>query len=95
MKIKIKTLANLWEAVGRRREILLELEEKSKVMDIVRKLIEMFGDPVKKILLDDKGKLNSMVSVMVNGRELNYEEMHQVELKDGDEVLFMPPVVGG
>ena len=31
MKVKVKTLANLWEAVGKRREILLELEEKSKV----------------------------------------------------------------
>lgn len=95
MKVKVKTLADIWEVVGRKREFTVELSEGATVMDLINKLIKLYGEPLKKILLDEDMKgLSDSILILINRSEVKNDVARKV-LEDGDEVILMPPVVGG
>ncbi len=94
MKVKVKALADLWEAVGKKRELLVELKDGATVLDLVNKLVEQYGEPLRKILVGEKGGLSDSIVVLVNRTEIG-KGAEETVLKDGDEVTFMPPVAGG
>jgi MoaD family protein len=96
MKVKVKTLADIWEVVGRKREFMVDLPEGSTVMDLINELIGLYGEPLKKILLDaDTKGLSDSILILVNRTEMKNDDVNKRILKDGDEVILMPPVVGG
>ena len=94
MKVKVKTLADIWEAVGKKRELVVELEEGATILDLVNKLVERYGESLKKILMNEEGGLSSSIIVLINRTEVK-KEVEGTVLKNGDEVTFMPPVAGG
>ncbi|MFX0071093.1 MAG: ubiquitin-like small modifier protein 1 [Candidatus Hermodarchaeota archaeon] len=46
-------------------------------------------------LFDNEKNLKSWVSILKNGREINFLEGLQTKLENGDEVAIFPPVAGG
>lgn len=95
MRVKVKPLGDIWEVVGKKRELLIELEEGATILDLVNKMVKRYGEPLKKILLsEEKEGLSDSIVVLVNRTEIKKEVAEKV-LKDGDEVIFMPPVAGG
>ena len=80
MKVNVKCFSQVQYALGQ-TELLVELENGSKTSDL-EKLIRIRA----------KGKLDDVsLSVAINQNYVNED----TELKDGDEVAFIPPVQGG
>ena len=80
MKVNVKCFSQVQYALGQ-TELLVELENGSKASDL-EKLIRIRA----------KGKLDDdSLRVAINQ---NYET-EDIELKNGDEVAFIPPVQGG
>jgi molybdopterin synthase sulfur carrier subunit len=42
-------------------------------------------------LLDERGNLRPMYNILVNGRAIEWLSGLETQLKDGDEVVFIPP----
>jgi molybdopterin synthase subunit MoaD len=46
-------------------------------------------------LLDEGGNLKPMYNILVNGRAVEWLNGLDTRLKNGDEVVFIPPAAGG
>ena len=80
MKVNVKCFSQVQYALGQ-TELLVELENGSKASDL-EKLIRIRA----------KGKLDDVsLRVAINKIYVNED----TELKDSDEVAFIPPVQGG
>ncbi len=80
MKVNVKCFSQVQYALGQ-TELLVELENGSKASDL-EKLIRIRA----------KGKLDDVsLRVAINKNYVNED----TELKDSDEVAFIPPVQGG
>lgn len=68
-------------------------------VDILGDVIDLFmnehGNKIRKNFITPKGKLETHVVILVNGRNyLFLNELH-TKLKDGDQIVISPPLVGG
>ena len=80
IKVKIKCFSQVKYALGK-NEIIMDLENGSTTVDLEQIIREQ-----------GKDKLNDVsLRVAVNQKYV----MDGIELKDGDEVAFIPPVQGG
>ncbi len=93
MKLRVKFLASLSELTG-----VLKTEVEVPDGVTVRKLIDILAERYGKLreeLLDEKGDLRPMYNILVNGRAIEWLSGLETQLKDGDEVVFIPPAAGG
>ncbi len=93
MKLRVKFLASLSELTG-----VLKTEVEVPDGVTVRKLIDILTERyvrLKEELLDEKGDLRPMYNILVNGRAIEWLGGLETRLKDGDEVVFIPPAAGG
>lgn len=82
----------LSRAIGRRHSV--ELDEGSTVSTLINKLSKLTGSTRAGFLGGFKvGGPN--LAVLVNGRNVALGEGVETELRDGDEVVLIPFVVGG
>ena len=80
IKVKIKCFSQVKYALGK-NEIIMDLENGSTTVDLEQMIREQ-----------GKDKLNGVsLRVAVNQKYVQDD----IELKDGDEVAFIPPVQGG
>ena len=80
IKVKIKCFSQVKYALGK-NEIIMDLENGSTTVDLEQMIREQ-----------GKDKLNGVsLRVAVNQKYVQ----NGIELKDGDEVAFIPPVQGG
>jgi molybdopterin synthase sulfur carrier subunit len=93
VKLRVKFLASLSELTG-----VLKTEVEVPDGITVRKLIDILTERYGKLreeLLDEKGDLRPMYNILVNGRAIEWLSGLETQLKDGDEVVFIPPAAGG
>jgi molybdopterin synthase sulfur carrier subunit len=93
VKLRVKFLASLSELTG-----VLKTEVEVSDGVTVRKLIDILSEKYVKLreeLLDEKGDLRPMYNILVNGRAIEWLSGLETQLKDGDEVVFIPPAAGG
>jgi molybdopterin synthase sulfur carrier subunit len=93
VKLRVKFLASLSELTG-----VLKTEVEVPDGVTVRKLIDILTERYGKLreeLLDEKGDLRPMYNILVNGRAIEWLSGLETQLKDGDEVVFIPPAAGG
>jgi molybdopterin synthase sulfur carrier subunit len=93
VKIRVKFLATLFDLTG-----MLKTEVEVPDGVTVRKLIDILDERfprLKSELLQDGDQLRPMYNVLVNGRAVEWLRGLDTELKDGDEVVFIPPAAGG
>ncbi|MFX1234291.1 MAG: MoaD/ThiS family protein [Promethearchaeota archaeon] len=68
-------------------------------VETLKEVIEQFmGEHRKKIrknFVDKYGNLESHVVILVNGRNYLFLEDLDTKLKDGDQIVISPPLVGG
>ena len=80
IKIKIKCFSQVRYAMGK-DEIIIDIEDRSTTSDLESFIIEKV-----------EGKLDNIsLRMAVNQKYVQ----GSIELKDGDEVAFIPPVQGG
>ena len=95
MKITLHTILGIKEIVGQ-RQMEIALPANSIIQDLLNLLKEKWGDKLAGRLFDsDSGAVLPYVQIMINGRAIHFLQGMETPLKEGDEVLILPPVSGG
>lgn len=92
MKVRVKVFGHLSNALGKNTAV--ELADDAKVKDLVSKLSQQ-ADSLKKLSLSRYDRTDPELTILLNGRNILTLKKLETPLKDGDLVLFMPPVYGG
>lgn len=95
MKITLHTIMGIKDVVGQRlTEIDLPLE--STIADFLIYIKDRWGESLTTHLFDpENGEILTHVRIMVNGQTISFLDGVSTVLKEGDEVLILPPVSGG
>jgi len=94
VKIGLKMyLPVLPEAIGR-KELELEFDGQT-VNDLIDHLVAEYGRKAKRALYDERGRLDPMVQILLNGEEWVTHDRLDRTLQDGDQVVLMLMLAGG
>jgi len=94
MRIHLKLfLPALPEAIGR-KELEVEFAGET-VKDLIEHLIARYGRKARQALYDEKGELDPVVQVLLNGKEWIPHDRLDTTLQDGDDVVLMVMMAGG
>ena len=96
LKVKVEYLGHVRNTIGSQREEEIELQENSKIADLLSTLSEKYGDSFVKAIYKPMDKdVKSNYIITVNGYLLNQLNGVKTRLKDGDHVILLPVVSGG
>jgi MoaD family protein len=94
VKIGLKILLPvLPEAIGR-KELEVEFDGET-VSDLIEYLVAQYGRKAKQALFDERGKLDPVVQILLNGEEWVTHDRLDRTLQDGDHVFLMIMLAGG
>ncbi len=93
MKISVKFYAHLRDLVDQRDGLELELDFGASVVQVLDELI--LNPKIRKHIFDDDSNLKSDITLLINGREIEFLEGVNTILKAGDELSIFPIVAGG
>lgn len=88
-RIRVKLVSLLRDAVNGVNEIMLEVRNGSKLGDAIEQLFTQYPRLGK--LVEDLSKRGLDVLFVLNGKETSLN----AEIRDGDEVVILPPASGG
>ena len=95
MKVTLHTILGLKEVIGQRLTEI-ELPYGSTIDGCLTYMRRRWGDELStRLFHPDSGALLPYVRIMVNGQTIDFLEGMETPLKEGDEVLILPPVSGG
>ena len=63
--------------------------------DVIDLFMSKHGKKIHKNFINPKGKLETHVVILVNGRNYLFLDELNTKLKDGDQIVISPPLVGG
>ncbi|QNB47190.1 hypothetical protein BR63_13290 [Thermanaerosceptrum fracticalcis] len=74
----------------------LELPEKTTLLDLVREMEMIYGRELTGQLIDyEKNEIWSQMALAVNGRIISDLDKFTYCLNENDEIIFLPPALGG
>jgi molybdopterin synthase sulfur carrier subunit len=95
MKVTLHTILGIKEVIGQRLTEI-ELPNGSTIDDFLSYLRERWGDELSiRLFNPDSGAVLPYVRIMVNGQTIEFLEGMATPLKEGDEILILPPASGG
>ena len=95
MKVTLHTILGIKDVVGQRLTEV-EIPDGSTIEDFLWYARERWGDELSARLFQPSSvTLLPYVRVMVNGQAIEFLEGMETPLKEGDEVLILPPASGG
>lgn len=95
MKVKLHTILGIKDVIGQRLTEI-ELPDGSTIEDFLKYVRERWGEELSARLFHPNSvDVLPFVRVMINGQTIEFLEGMATPLKDGDEVLILPPVSGG
>jgi MoaD family protein len=74
--------------------IELDVPEGSTVLQVVRHMVELGGEPLRDLVIDN-GKIDANLIIMLNKRDVSTLGGVDISVKEGDEVALLPHVQGG
>jgi molybdopterin synthase sulfur carrier subunit len=93
--VKVRTILTLKTIMGT-GETELSLPEETTLGQLITNLVNRWGDELASHLYEPNSKsLRPYIRLMVNGRDIAFLERMDTVLRNGDEVLILPPVSGG
>jgi len=63
--------------------------------DVIKQFMREYGNRIRKSFIDSRGNLETHVVILVNGRNYMFLEELNTKLKNGDQIIISPPLVGG
>ncbi len=93
--VKVRTILTLKTIMGS-GEIELSFPEGGSLGQLITTVVNKYGNDLASYLYEPNSKnLRSYIRLMVNGRDIAFLEGIETVLRNGDEVLILPPVSGG
>lgn len=65
------------------------------VAELLDHMVKQYGRAAKEALLDEEGRLDTIIQILINEKEWVVHDELDVPLKEGDDVIFMLIVAGG
>lgn len=94
MRILVKFLANIREITDE-SEIELEIRPGDSIETVMKTLELRYGKDFKEATTGITASGIPNVSILVNGRDIDFLKGLKTELQEGDIVVLIPPVAGG
>jgi len=95
INVNVQTILYLSKIVGA-REIEISVPNGCTLQGILENMVDTYGDELASHLFQPKStNLLPYLRLMVNGRDIAFLDGMNTLLKEGDEVLILPPVSGG
>ena len=95
MKVTLHTILGIKDVVGQRLTEI-ELPEGSTIKDFLMYIRARWGvELASRLFHPDSVEVLTYVRIMINGQSINFLEGMETPLKEGDEVLILPPASGG
>ena len=94
MKVNLRIfLPKLPEVIGC-KELEVELSG-GKIHDLIDHIVARYGRKAEQALYDEKGELDPVVQVLLNGEVWITRNQLDTALQDGDNVVLMMMMAGG
>ncbi len=90
--VTLKLVAIFGDDVGLNH---INYPEVGTVGDLISQFVAKYGKKIRKSFIDSHGNLEDHAIILVNGRNHLFLEGLNTKLKDGDEIVLSPPLVGG
>jgi len=94
MRIRVKFLAHIREITDE-SEIELEIHPGDNVETVMKVLELRYGMEFKKATTGTTAGGIPNVSILINGRDMDFLKGFKTELQEGDVVVLIQPVAGG
>ncbi|MEM2897326.1 MAG: MoaD family protein [Candidatus Bathyarchaeia archaeon] len=93
--VNVKLIGDLRGLSGK-KSLRVEIQEPAMIDDAIKKLIEAIDkEEFKRAILDEvTGNANPNIIILLNGREIKTLGL-STQLKDADELVFIPAAHGG
>ncbi|AIY90144.1 ubiquitin-like small modifier protein 1 [Geoglobus acetivorans] len=88
--IKVKFPTVFVQITGKRR---IEVDGVTTVSQLLEKLFDEYPQLKERLIKD--GDLSPFINIFVNGEDIRFLNGLDTEIKDGDEVAFIPAISGG
>ena len=93
--VKVRFMGIFQQLSGKKR-FNLKLEEPTTVKKVVTELTETFSPEFKRALVDSHlDDLRPNALILVEGKEISVLQGLETEIKDAEEIVFLPMVHGG
>ncbi|MFX1329454.1 MAG: MoaD family protein [Promethearchaeota archaeon] len=73
----------------------IEYSGVEKLGDVIGLFMNEHGNKIRRSFINAKGKLENHVVILVNGRNYLFLDELNTRLKDGDQIVISPPLIGG
>ncbi len=73
----------------------IEYLDVQTLRDVIERFMNEHGNKIRKNFVDSYGKLERHVVILVNGRNYMFLDELDTKLKDRDQIVISPPLVGG
>ncbi|MEM2539552.1 MAG: MoaD/ThiS family protein [Candidatus Bathyarchaeia archaeon] len=94
MKVEVRMLGMLKKISGRDR-VSLDLDEGLRLREVIERILEEINS-LKDVLLDPELRdPRPNIIVLVNGKDISVLDGLDTQIKDGDEIVFIPIIHGG
>ena len=95
IRVTIHTILGLKEIMGQ-AVIELPIPQGSTVKALLGLMVDKWGARLSPYFSDSEhGRHLPLIRILVNGRDIGFQNGMETELRDGDEVLMLPLVGGG
>lgn len=91
-EVTVTLPAPLASALGVSRELKVRAPN---LRELIKALGERYGAALTQKLLDQEGRLNPIINIYVNGRNVRFTGGLETPLKEGDKISILPAVAGG
>jgi len=91
-EVTVTLPAPLASTLGISRELKVQAQN---LRELIRALGERYGAELTQKILDHEGKLNPIVNIYINGRNIRFTGGLETPLKEGDKISILPAVAGG
>ncbi len=93
MKVRALYYATFRQITGIKEKDVV-LKDGSKISDLLSFLFKEHGNEFRDSIMDGN-KLRQGVKILLNGRDIDFLDGFETELKDGDLIHFFPAIAGG
>jgi molybdopterin synthase sulfur carrier subunit len=93
--LKVRTILDLKRILGK-REVEILVPENCTLQELLVTMVDTWGEKLRSQLFEPNTTTPlSHIRLMVNGQDIAFLNRMETVLKEGDEILILPPVGGG